>query len=276
MSKSFFKMQLPLMLVVGALTVTMIAWKEDRFAQTKNSTADTVPKKEKKVTNLDEAIKELDKAQIELERSIKEMPVPSFDNEKMQADMEKALKELNPEKLKLQVEEAMKKIDPEKMKAQIEAAMKAVDQNQINASLAEAMKEFDAQKLKLQANAALAKVDMEKLKEEMEQLKTMEFPKLQVEMEKIKPQIEMQLKKAKNEMEKAKLDLKEFKAFEDGLEKDGLINKKEEYTIEHKDRQLIINGKTQPAAVYNKYRVFLDKHKKFRLKKNDDFSLNVE
>ena len=121
MSKSFFKMQLPLMLVAGALTLTMIAWKEDdRFAQTKISTADTVPKKEKKARNLDEALKELDKAQIELERSIKEMPVPSFDNEKIHVEIEKALKELDSKKIQVQIDEAMKNFDPEKMKAQIQ------------------------------------------------------------------------------------------------------------------------------------------------------------
>ena len=120
MSKSFFKMQLPLMLVAGALTLTMIAWKEDRFAQTKISTADTVPKKEKKARNLDEALKELDKAQIELEHSIKEMPVPSFDNEKMKVEIEKALKELDSKKIQVQIDEAMKNFDPEKMKAQIQ------------------------------------------------------------------------------------------------------------------------------------------------------------
>src|SRR6187401_908595 len=143
MSKSFFKIRLPLILVAGALTLTMIAWNEDRFAQTKISTADTVPKKEKKARNLDEALKELDKAQIELERSIKEMPVPSFDNEKMHVEIEKALKELDSKKIQVQIDEAMKNFDPEKMKAQIQ----------------EAMKEIDAQKIKVQADAALAKVD---------------------------------------------------------------------------------------------------------------------
>jgi hypothetical protein len=94
-------------------------------------------------------------------------------------------------------------------------------------------------------------------------------------MKNLKPKIEEELKKARVEIEKAKQELKEYKAFEEGLEKDGLINKKENYTIEHKDGQLSINGKTQPQSVYNKYRSFLEKHKKFTLKKDDDnFELN--
>ncbi len=78
-------------------------------------------------------------------------------------------------------------------------------------------------------------------------------------------------------MPAAKTELKEYKTFENGLQNDGLINKKEAYTIEHKDGQLIINGKIQPESVYNKYRTFLEKHKKFKLEKDEnDFDLDVE
>ena len=100
---------------------------------------------------------------------------------------------------------------------------------------------------------------------------------MQEELKKVQPQVEAELKKAKVEIEKAKTELKEWKAFEDGLEKDGLINKNENYTIEHKDGQFIINGKVQPEAVYNKYRSFLEKHKKFKLEKDDDdFDLDID
>ena len=40
--------------------VTLVAWKEDRFAQSKFQASDTVPiKSEKKIKNIDEAIEEL-------------------------------------------------------------------------------------------------------------------------------------------------------------------------------------------------------------------------
>ena len=108
-------------------------------------------------------------------------------------------------------------------------------------------------------------------------MKKTELPRLQVELEKIKPQVEVEIKKAKIEVEKAKTQLKEYKAFEEGLEKDGLINKQEQYTIEHKDGQLIINDKLQREAVYKKYRSFLEKHKNFKLQKGDtDFDANLE
>ncbi len=81
----------------------------------------------------------------------------------------------------------------------------------------------------------------------------------------------------KIEIEKAKEELKEYKTFLDGLEKDGLINKKEDYTIKHKNGELIINGKTQPAGVYSKYRSFLEKHKRLSIEKShDDFNIDLD
>ena len=262
------------MIVAGALAITLAAWKEDKFAQVKQGVTDTLPKKtSKKVKNLDDALEELDKAQIELEQSIKEMP--PIDVEKMQIEIEKSIKQIDAAQIKLQVEQAMKEINPEKIKAQVEEVMKGIDAEKIKASVAAAMKEIDAQKIKLEVQQAMASVDMEKVKAQMEELKKVELPKIEAEMKKIKPQVEAELKKARVEIEKAKQDLKEYKAFEDGLERDGLINKKENYTIEHKNGQLMINGKIQPEAVYNKYRTFLEKHKKFTLKKDaDDFELN--
>src|SRR5690349_4652591 len=124
MSKNFFKTQLPVIVVVSALAITLAAWKEDRFAQTQQTTSDTLPKKSGKVKNLDEAIEELDKAQFELEHNLKNIPSINFDAKKIQEEIEKSMKDFDGEKLKLQVEQAMKQVDMEKMKEKMEAAMK--------------------------------------------------------------------------------------------------------------------------------------------------------
>jgi hypothetical protein len=105
-------------------------------------------------------------------------------------------------------------------------------------------------------------IDMEGVKKELEGVKT--------EMQKLKPQLEQSLEQAREGMKKAKTEMREYKSFVDGLERDGLINKKENYKIEHKNGQLIINGKQQPEAVYNKYRTFLEKNKTLTLEKSDD------
>jgi translation initiation factor 2 beta subunit (eIF-2beta)/eIF-5 len=115
--------------------------------------------------------------------------------------------------------------------------------------------------MKAQMNE-LKKIDMSKFEAEME--------KVNKEMKELGPKIEKEMQKAKVEIEKAKEEIKEYKSFVDGLEKDGLINKKDGYTIQHKNGELIVNGKKQSADVYNKYRSFLEKHKKFTIKKSDD------
>ena len=145
MSKSFFRVQLPLMILVGALMISLVAWKEDKFSQTKSPATDTLPKKQdRKIKNLDDALEELEKAQVDLERSIKEMPIPAIDFQKMQAELNKALKEIDTEKMKLEVEKAMKEFNSEKIKEQMEQAIRQLDQEKIKASMAEAMKELDA------------------------------------------------------------------------------------------------------------------------------------
>lgn len=121
MSKSFLKTQLPLMLLVGTLMVLLAAWKEEKFAPIKTRASDTVPAKaERKIKNLDEAMAELDKAQSELERSMQDLTIPKIDAQKMQAEIQKAIKEIDHEKFKMQIEQAMKEINPEKIKTQIQ------------------------------------------------------------------------------------------------------------------------------------------------------------
>ena len=274
MSNSFFKKQLPLILVIGTITMGLVGWKEDKFVQARPTFTDTLPKK--KIKNLDEALAELEKAQAELERSMKNIPMPSFDAQKMQAEIEKTLKEIDTEKLKLQVDQAMKQIDHEKIKAEIAEAMKHVDGEKIKFSIAEALNEVDVQQMKAEVQAAIASLDLDKVKKDLEELRKTELPKIEAEMKKVKPGIEAELKKAKVEIEKAKTALKEIKYFEADLEKDGLINRKN-YIIEHKDGKLIINGQIQPDGVYNKYRSFLEKHKKFSLKKDaEDFDADFD
>ena len=66
-----------------------------------------------------------------------------------------------------------------------------------------------------------------------------------------------------------------YKELTEGLEKDGLIKNKEDYTIKHKDGELIVNGKKVSNDIYNKYRSFLENHKAFTIEKNaDNFNIN--
>jgi len=108
--------------------------------------------------------------------------------------------------------------------------------------------------------------------------------KVKLDMEKLKPELEKQLtnvkvelKKTKVDIEKSKAEVKEIKGFIDRLDKDGLINKNETYSIKYKDGELIINGKKVSGEIYSKYRDFLQKHKKFSIEKSaDDFDIDMD
>ena len=120
----------------------------------------------------------------------------------------------------------------------------------------------------------MQKIEWDKIEKEIEKVKDIDMKKMQLDMEKMQselskigPGIEKSLENAKVEIDKAKTEMKEYKGFVDGLEKDGLINKKEEYTIKHDNGELFINGKKANDATYKKYKSFLDKRKKFTIEK---------
>ena len=266
-----------LILLAASLTIGLVSWGHKQnpgyYDQTIN---DTVPKKkterEKKVRDLDDVLDELNEADMKVNM------------EKVQKEIEEAMKKIDGDKIKLEIERAMQEVDMEKIKKQIEESMAKVDLNKIKVEMTEAMKEFDAAKIQKEIQESLAKVDFEKIKEEMNLVKEMDMKKVSEEMEKVKeemknigPRIEKEMEKAKIEIEKAKAEIKEYKEFVDGLEKDGLINKKEGYTLKHKDGELFINGKKASEQTYNKYRSFLEKHKKFNIeKRDDDFDIDMD
>ncbi len=246
--------------MVATTAFILISWghrqqpdqlKEDQYYK------DTVPpKKNKKVRDLDEAIAELDNIDLKMH-------------------MDKAMQE---------VAEAMKQIDVEKMRLDIEKSMKDIEFDKIKMEIDKAMKEVDFARIEKELKESMAKIDWDKMKAELDEVKKINFKDVEEEMakakkelEKIGPQIEKEMQKAKVEIENAKVEMKEYKSFVDGLANDGLIDKKEGYSIKHKDGKLMINDKEATDKTYHKYRSFLEKHKKFNIEKNkDDFNINMD
>ena len=244
---------------VACFSLILLSWGgQKQVPQQKNqhTVNDTVPKNkaDKKIRDLDEVIDELDRAEIKV-------------------DMQKVNEQLR---------EAMKQIDMAKIQMDVDKAMKEVDMEKINEQLKESLKEIDNVKIERDVKESMASIDWEKMKKDMEEVKKIDMTKLDADMRKLEiemkglgPKIEKEMQNAKASIEKAKMEMKEYKSFVDGLEKDGLINKKQGYTIQHKNGELIINGKKQTADVYNKYGSFLKKHDKFTIKKSDD-DFNIE
>ena len=234
---------------------TYAAWNDNGY-----DNCDTIPKKEKKIRDLDDVLDELNAVEFKI-------------------DMEKVQKDLN---------ESMKKFDMKKMQLDMEKAMRDVDfekiQKEMEQSMTKAMKEFDAAKIQKEVQESMQKIEWDKMKTEFDKVKDIDMNKMQLDMEKMQaelskigPEIEKSLENAKVEIEKATIEMKEYKEFVDGLEKDGLINKKEEYTIKHDNGELFINGKKASDATYKKYKSFLDKRKKFTIEKSDDdFNIDID
>lgn len=247
----------PIVVFAFAITSTLLlaSWnfKNDRssfIAGSDQQIKDTVPTKkdsrEKKVRDLDDVLEELEEAQIKIDKELK--------------------------------------LDMEKLKKEIEASFNKVEMDKIKAEIEQGLKEIDIEKMRREMEASIAKIDWDKIKQDLDKVKEIDFSKMEMdmkkmeeEMKKIGPEIEKSMEKAKEGIEKAKVEMKEYKNFVDGLDKDGLIDKKKEYNIRHEDGELFINGKKQLAEVYNKYRKFLEKHKTFNInKESDDFDIDID
>lgn len=306
---TFSASRIALVILAAGLTIGLVSWDHrqapGRFAPGVN---DTVPKiktdRDKKVRDLDDVMDELEAFDMKetMEKVRKELAeaMKDFDGTKIRLEMEKAMKDVDFEKIQREFKESMSKVDFDKIKSEMAEAMKSFDMEKLELELkesmakvdfdkfkeemAEAMKGIDLSKLELEFKESMNKIDMDKLKQELEKVKNIDMKEIEEELRKVKeemnelgPRLEKDLEKAKTEIEKAKVELKEYKTFVDGLDKDGLINKKETYTLKHEDGELYINGKKASQEVYNKYRVFLEKHKKFSIKKDDDdFDIDMD
>ena len=268
----------PFLLALSAIILTagLVSWDQKQApGQYGKSVNDTTPKNnstDKKVRNLDDVLNELDKADWKV------------DMEKLKKEISEAMKNIDGEKIKLEIEKAMREVDMDKIQKEVQESLAKVDFTKLKAEIADAMKEVDMSKIQQEIKESLAKVDFDKIKLEMEKVKNIDRKKLDADMKKLGeemkelgPKMEKEMQKAKVEIEKAKVEMKEYKNFVDGLDNDGLINKKEGYSLKHKDGALFINGKKTNEQTYSKYRNFLEKHKKFSIEKNnDDFNIDMD
>ena len=273
--KTFTKGRLLFALMILGVTLALVSWDYKQLpTRYHQSTNDTVPetKKEKKILDLDDVLDKLNAAEMQVNM------------EKVQKELAEAMKKIDVEKMKFDMEKAMKEVDFEKIKKEVEQSMAKIDMKKMQEEMAEAMKEIDAAKIQQEVRASIQKIDWDKMKTELDDLKKVDMSKVETEMKKIQeemkelgPKLQKEMEKTKQEMEKAKVEMKEYKEFVDGLEKDGLINKKEGYIIKHKEGELIVNGKKVSEQVYSKYRNFLEKHKKFNIEKSDDdFNIDID
>lgn len=279
MKRNFWLKQLPIGILVSALVITAAAW-QGQPGKTTRTTTDTIPDKNKKIRNIDDALEQIEKSKQELDRTLnskdwdKEMKDAldkvHFDADKMKLQIDEAVKQIDAKKIQEEISKAMKDVDFEKMKTELKENMDKIDVQEMKDEIAKAMKQIDAEKIKADINTSLAKVDMDKIKVELDKVKDIDFKEMEESLKKMKPEIEKSMQTAKESIEKAKKEMLEYKSFIDGLDKDGLIDKDKNYTVEYKNGELTINGKKQSAEVVKKYNSFLKDKKDFTIKKDDD------
>jgi hypothetical protein len=129
---------------------------------------------------------------------------------------------------------------------------------------------FDKLQLEKEIKDAMKNINMDEIKKSMEELKKINFDDVKKQMEQVKKEMalnkdhfKVDMEKLKSEMEKAKMDMLrakeemgEVKEMVGELEKDGLLNKNENNSIEYKNKELFINGKKQSAETTEKYKKY--------------------
>lgn len=271
MNRNSWIQKLPFTILVCAFIITAGAFqnKPGKYSQ---HVRDTLPDRSKKIRDIDAALEELERSKLEVDRSLKEI-----DFDKIEKQINEATKNirLHEQEMKAQVEKAMEQANAAKIQANVQMALQEADAAKLKTDVEKALKDVDFEKMKADMQASVAKIDWDKINRELETVKRTDFSKIEADLQKIKPEIEKSMKEAHENIEKAKQELKTYKSLIDGLDKDGLINKKEAYTIEYKSGELTINGKKQPAEVVNKYSGLLKGHKDFVIKKDaEDFDIH--
>ncbi|HEX4375074.1 MAG TPA: hypothetical protein VHZ50_17340 [Puia sp.] len=276
------------MIPVGIAVIT-IAWQNAGKENTNNNhqTQDTVPSKHHH-NEFDDMRdeKDLDKAMLKLDEALKHINnnMETIDwkkiQEQIQTSMEKVNEEmkdhkLDMEKVQRQVDDAMKNVDFEKIGRETARAMQHLNENfdinklneEVQRGLEAAKEQMNSKEFRESMDAA-KKINMDEIRKELENVKD--------EMEKNKIDLKEEMDNAKEGIEKTKEELKAYHELIDGMEKDGLINTKEDYSIEYKDDELFINGKKQSPEITDKYKDYFKENNTRIYKKNGRFTIDTD
>ncbi|MBZ5858294.1 coiled-coil domain-containing protein [Flavihumibacter profundi] len=247
--------------------------------------ADTIPDKPQ---SLDDQIKQLEKAQQELQQEIS-----SKDWGKMEAEMANSLARINTKEIEAQVEKAMKEAERSIREVQKIQLSRQLDlekmQDELSATKIEIEKEFakkdwekemkQAMEEVKKASMEISKVNEKELREQMAKMKldlqknkevmAKEIARAKEEIRTNGPMIKASLNKAHQELLSTRKEFIGYKTMVGAMQNEGLITDPKNYDIEFSGGELIINGKKQPASVTDRYRSYF-RHDNIRLKNEED------
>ncbi len=191
-------------------------------------------------SDLDDAMKEIDRAMDKIDKNLK-VEIPK----KVDLELKQAMEEL-------------KKVDYSAIAKEVSDALKSVDWSATSREISKALKEVDLES---------KQISKEKMRAEMAEVKKqLEAAKLEskINLEGMQEVIEKSMQAARKGIEKAREQIGLMKEGLNEMEKEGLIDKKKAYKIQFKDGDLFIDGNKQPKATYEKYRKYF---------KEDDFTI---
>jgi chromosome segregation ATPase len=274
---------------VGIAVIT-IAWQNAGKENTNNDhqKQDTVPSKHHHHNEFDEMRdeKDLDKAMLKLDEALKHInnKMENIDWRKIEDQIRSSMDKVNEEmkdhevdmeKVQRQLDDAMKNIDFEKISKETARAMQHLNENidinkineEVHRGLEAAKEQMNSKEFRESMDAA-KKINMDEVSKALKNVKE--------EMEKNKFDLNEQMDNAKEGIEKAKEELKDYRELIDGLEKDGLINTKEDYSIKYKDDELYLNGKKQSPEITEKYKGYFKENNTRIYKKNGRFTIDTD
>ena len=185
----------------------------------------------------------------------------NFDSVMQQLNIE--LSKIDYAKINVDVQKAMDQINYNKLSNDINTAMKNVDWDKMKFDIA---KSLDSAKLAIN-NIKWDEMKAEVAKAQVEAKKAMAIQK--INMDSFNVQLQKSLQEAQKGLQSAKVEWQNYKALEEALKKDGLIQAGKSYTIELKNGILYLNGVKQTEATTDKYRKYYSGKKNFTLKNED-------
>jgi len=219
---------------------------------------DTVPVKKNKNSM---TMKEFDRLSENLDKEIANQ-LKEIDLQKMEQEIAAGFKNVDFDKISKEVELSLKDIDTEKILAEVKKEISTINFDEVNAETKLAL--ANAQEELARAQEKIRKINKEEIKKELENARV-QLEKNKEEFKKI--DFSRIMKQAQEGIDKAKLELKQLKSMFNEMEKEGLINQKNGFSIDYKDKELYINGTRQPEQVTDKYRKYF---------KEDHFEITID
>lgn len=238
---------------------------------------DTIPQKSGS-RDFDHELRQIEKAKESLQK------INAEDMQKMMKDVEESIAKIDLQKIELDAQKAIKDIDFTKIEKQLREAMQSLEEElksqEKNVDLSESKKK----EIKKDLENARKEIreEMEKIRKEIKEQKIIteqeirqgledakkDMEKAKQEMKENRFDMEKEIAKAKVEVDNARKEVLGYQEMVYAMEEDDLLNTKQDYTIEHKNGNISINGKPLNETSANKYKKYF-KNKDMKIDKKD-------